>query len=105
MSWQFLRAGSYYNILWRRIKLRILEGAQTASTSSYSFRMQRIPELRFSASIGAGGRFGRLHRQCRQHPGRHDHHQHEAEQEGAFPFGIDAEFEEFVSELLGDEDP
>ena len=67
--------------------------------------MQRISELRFSASIGVSGRLGRLHRQRRQHPARHDRHQHEAEQEGAFLFGIYAEFEEFVSELLGDEDP
>ncbi len=33
-------------------KVRDLEGAQAATTSSYSFKTQRIPELRFSATLG-----------------------------------------------------
>ena len=48
-----MRGGSYHNIfLWGRLSCGILEGVQAASTSSYSFQMQRIPELRFSATLG-----------------------------------------------------
>ncbi len=51
-SWRFLQAGSCHTILWRCISCGILVGAQVASTYSYTSQMQRIPELRFSATLG-----------------------------------------------------
>ncbi len=53
VCWRFVRVRSHHNTLWRYIKFGPLEGAQVASTCSYSYQPQRAaPELRFSATLG-----------------------------------------------------